>query len=476
MRLLELDELTRILFEDFDPFMLMYRGDVAGGFSLGAFLRDEESGYDEPAALIVCYIKNRNLIIQWMFVVEEHRMKGIGDEVLDALILYAKRKNCEKISAYFLEDALREEICYRDMDYFYDHGYKEKTELFGEWIFDVKTLLSQAYFDKENYKYTPVCLSEVDEERIKKYVENLDADPDTAKIGILKYGETKFDRDISFVVTDEEDNLLGALLQINEDVVYPLYYMAKDEDVSKNLITYAARRAGSKYGKNLLINVVLTDDKYLGLVEDIFPGKKKNNYILSAYVEKLEENRRRGIEYADPYPEMGEIVEESIRKSPDVYGMLCEGKEEVLTLTQLSKALTQTKIPENLTLASMNTMNLRDMQKILINCRYYDYNGAFDSLPEKFTPDMLDGDLSCYVVGKEKISAAFFIHVTDEGVIIPLLMYLEKKESKQLLFAMMLYAYKMAVQKYKAETKVIIRCQHEDISEIVEKIVDICNK
>ena len=475
MRFFELDKKMEALFWELDPLMMLPRCEFENTHALGAFERNKKTGTDEPVGLLILRDEEDQVTIVWMCIAEEYRMQGKGDETLNYVIEYAKKKNIDNVRAYFIKDGLRENLSLSAKEYFKSHGFKEESEISGEWIFDIKALLKLGEEYSSEKEYFPMPLSAFNDEILEEIIEGISKNPNTFSLYDPKEALKKADPQLSFILANEEGHISAALFLQKEDILYPTILLADSPDEGKAVMALSAEACFSKYGRDILVNVILKNQDYAAFINYLFPGRIKPTSYLSLSVKEFEAPENYDLSHERVYRNLN-LEEERKPEKKSIEGLLLEGEEVAITLKQISKAFGRADEKTLKMVKSFNELNLRDLQSVLLNLNYSQNYGALDNKASGFDLDMIENDISCFFKRGDDINCMILFHKNEKQELIPILLYLDRKESRQLAGYLFLYAYSVAKDKYPEDTKIVIRCHNDIVKDLCNKILRMCNK
>lgn len=294
-------------FLDMDPLMMMDRLDFPNTFALIATLQNEEAGEDIPAGLMICSLQGRALIIEWLCVAAAFRMQGIGEQLLVSAFDMASEGKLENICAYINDEYGRELICAGQENYFRERLFDREQILPGEWITDLRTLVSRPFFQQNPPASSQaVSLRKMSTSMIRDGMSTLAKMRESAMLYAPNGNMDLFDADLSFFLMDGEKLCGGLLVQCvkrslpdvhadipvywTENVLYPVLFGARSEAAASTLLLSSMKAATKKYALDTDVRVILKSSIYEKLCTYILPEKRTNNKLLIADVSEYKKS------------------------------------------------------------------------------------------------------------------------------------------------------------------------------------------
>ncbi|MDD6038828.1 MAG: GNAT family N-acetyltransferase [bacterium] len=301
MRITCLDMAKRALVLDLDPLMMLDRLEFPASMALLATETDEMTQDALPVGLLIASMQDAQMTIDWLYVVPEKRMQGIGEQLLIEAYHFAARKGAVRLCAYFNEEYGRNQICADEKTYFFEHLFLKEQVLGGEWMTDIKTLEMQMNR----------CANEVSEADCVSF-RTLSVSQASAAIVTLQEQEAcemlypmdaqtrYYDPDLSVLLTDGTQVKGGLLIQCveritpqikankiiraKENVFYPVLCCAWNEQDAWKLMSASLKRAVAKYSYSTEVRVILKSNRYAAVLDRVLPGQRVNNSLLTAQI------------------------------------------------------------------------------------------------------------------------------------------------------------------------------------------------
>lgn len=472
MKLYRLDKSGEAIFQDLDPLMMLPRGNFGYSVSIGAFEKDETTGCDVPAGLMVFTRRIDTLLIEWLYVAPQFRCKGIACELIEYALRFAIKDGIRKIGAYFYDDPLRKELCPNEKDFFKDKGFTDSGKCGGEWFTDVKTILANLEESDDTEDINIISMKTMSVKRARSCIEELISDPYTAKLysieGLIESFEgtlVQYDEDLSFVVVDKNEKTVGGIFFENEsDTLYPVCFNAHNEKTATKLMTTAMRAASKKYGQDMPVWIILYVDKYLGVMDRLIPIGKATSSIMTVDVADLLDDSLSGVSFAERNVALSSDASMLLMDDVDVCELLEEGEDVSVDLRDLSsKPLFMTNETRS-DVYSLGEIDIRKVNTILADCLYHKQQGAFKTLPVRYNQKIISPDLSCVVMHDNEISSIFLVSNCVNNCIRPLVLFTKKVELSKELMTLIVEAYRKASAMCdEKDTHIVVRC-HNDVS------------
>lgn len=317
MKILRLTKNQAGLFADMDPLMMLEKLEFPGYFALGVIESDTHMGEEVPAGLMLCSLLEDRLIIEWLYVAADFRGQGIGENLLTTVFEMATKSNLKKVCAYVNQEYGRELLCTGEEGYFTDRLFTTELELAGEWFTDLYTLASQPFLENKpetgDYKLIPFDkLLSVQMQEARDVL--LFADNEYVLYPIA--GKSHFyDPEISLLVYNKQEicggilvqnvsveceNIVGGkIVKETKNVLYPVLFLAKTEEVGELLLYYAFQTILQKYPKDMEFRIMLRNEDLPGLLGKLFPMQQTRNKFLVADMEEYAQMRRKMERYRE---------------------------------------------------------------------------------------------------------------------------------------------------------------------------------
>lgn len=462
MKIIAIDEEDIEIFKKFDPLFMLARTSVSNRFLLGGLINDGE--YDEPVALMICVQMKDSIIVEWLYVEEEYRMQGLGNELFEYLVELAADNGIKRIESYFVETNPRRQITPNDERYFMDHGLINTRNLVGEWITDVKTLMEMPAFENRKDNRNLVPLNMMSKGKKEQIINKLINTPGTSFIYGYDEDYLSFEDDLSYILIDESENVYGALLSDKRvNLIIPVAMLATDNNDAVDMAQAALMAARDKYGKDIQVCIQLAKESTRDKLKGVLPmDMMAPSYALYADISRFissgyEQITHTAIQY-DYWSEY-EIEDEAY----DIENLLRKGPEVAVTVNELSQREVISKAVTKETIHNIGDLDMQQIYSLLVTSKYAECYGAFEDLPSK--PDMrwFDSRLSCSINLDDEIRAILLVNLRKTGEICPILMYAVNKSDTKYLLSLIKYMSDKAVEVLGPDTKVVLR-QYDELS------------
>lgn len=269
----------RELFVDMDPFWMMERLELPGYFAMAATEFDEEENSELPAGLMIGEILSDKLIIEWIYVQNEFRNRGIAAQLLDAAFTIARKNNLPTVCAYLSEEWGRELVCPSEEVFLEAYGFGNRSSLAGEWLTNLRALSEQEYFQQSTDNLPIVTpLQQLISSQARTALDALAGKEDAVMLCPINGQQALFDEELSFLLSSKGEIKGGILVKClsrnrnevregkvvllaKEKVLYPILLCASSESEQQALLSAALQAAMKKYAKDTEVHILLRDDR-----------------------------------------------------------------------------------------------------------------------------------------------------------------------------------------------------------------------
>ncbi len=257
-------------FAELDPFGILERAYFPDRICVGSVIEDRNGGFDEPAGIMVLKVEENRVVIEWICVRPQVRMRGIGGRLMNLAFKIAAGRGCKEIMAVTAPYEDRDEICPGEKDFLEDYSFSRSEGHFEEYVSDAATLLRsivpKCSEHEQKKTYALAALLEATEEALIAV-----SDPDLYRDFMYdgRYCLELSDPDISRILVRGKKIVGGITVQKCEDSLYVTGLAGEYGDCIIPALD-AAREAVVKYGKNQIVKLIRYSDSYSGLAKDIF--------------------------------------------------------------------------------------------------------------------------------------------------------------------------------------------------------------
>lgn len=182
MKLVTLKKNQLKYFKELDPFEFRDKKGIKLSYLLGALCEPQDFDGDTdvdgniPVGLMLCTVKDKSLIIVWIYVDPAFRRKGIGELMLLASFERARAEGLSEVAALFPNEYGRELVCRTEKRYFEEHGfYEEKKGVMKAKVSDFDSL---TFYDGPSYSDEAHARERLLTDDIQQEAESADADYD----------------------------------------------------------------------------------------------------------------------------------------------------------------------------------------------------------------------------------------------------------------------------------------------------------
>ncbi len=499
MKVVHLKDDERAYFLDLDPLHMMRRADLAGGFILGALEEAENGTEDTPAGLLICARMEDMLWIIWMYVLPEYRMQGIGDALLERVARMAEGGGIPRIGAYFCDVDGRAAVCPGDEGYFREHGFQEELPLLGEWHSDARTLLGSPFFKEtgdDGKVPHAVPLRQLPGGLVRRSISELVVARQNVQfrrsIPMLPVvtNMNALDLDVSTVVLGKDGKPLAVMLvACLEETMYPVALLSTSRRMARALFQAFLEQSIQKYGPAARVEVILAGERNLELAKEILDatsgGMEKDAGAEKPVARKVESRllltqtaslRHTGIGVYQPQaglPEDRDSGEAAIA----LLAHREAGQEDEVRRMDLAQVLAM-PLPGGKAKAAgaepVGALEVHEFYEGLWDCQYYEHLGLLSDERGQIGQIPLDWfelDLSCCVRVDGKMLGLFLISVSDEGELVPILLFASGRDAGSHLLQMIHFAVYAAEEKYPPETQVVLHLRDAAVKALAKKLI-----
>ncbi len=455
-------------FKRLDIVFMMGTLSVAGGFALGGIIHDEERNVDLPVGLLLANQIGNTIMVQWLCIDEDYRGQGLGSEMLNKLVDLAAASGIDTIGAYFRDTDSRKFTCPHDKKYFREYGFIREESLGGEWIGDIKTMVRNNVKDEIRPGLKMIRLSDLPRFRIKEAVDRIIASESTDYFYVVDKNYMEYDENLSFLLTKDEELVGAILINGNDNFLYPICIMAENEADVNALIDQALYNAQTLNDRDKTVCITLKTDKYLEKVKGMMPTERMRNFAMYASVSDLIIRDR--VRSYDIFAEISlEDMEEEDNSLLSNY--LKKGTDQVITVNELAGINRLKDFESSAVVEDLGQIDMKDMHRILIDCRYGDNFSLFEDIPLVPNLAWFDEDMSCCIRVDGSIACILLVTVQASGDILPLLLYSSSKKYAPLLVKLMLRFKQAAIRKFPGDTRIILRSVDDKHSALYKSIL-----
>ena len=116
-------------FQKLDPFGLLPWAELPGAFAVGCVVKKD--GVDHPVGLMICSSYARHVVVEWLFVIEKARGRGIGGELLALAFQEAMLREDPFLFARLKEEFEDTSLMWHPGSYFREHCFDQVIPLPG---------------------------------------------------------------------------------------------------------------------------------------------------------------------------------------------------------------------------------------------------------------------------------------------------------------------------------------------------------
>lgn len=270
-------------FKDLDPYEKLGLINMPYGFALGALRRHEYSL--EPIGLLVGTICMEQIIIEWLLIKPEHQFEGHGEELLDSAFKLADAFNIPILKAVISPDYEKEPLLKGAKTYFEERLFSESDSICADMYLSLETLRLKAQGHKSSGNGSFIPLSEMSGEEQRKALDKLS----NMSAALFTYPPEGFgstlDIDLSRISVESGKITSALLIARYNGALLPVYYYAKNDELSWKIVNSAIEEAYKKYGAAMEVVFMARQPESATLIEKI-TGAHEKGEILKALLEE----------------------------------------------------------------------------------------------------------------------------------------------------------------------------------------------
>ncbi len=302
MRIARLAKAQRGLVLDLDPLMFLDRLEFPDTFALLAVETDAMTQENLPAGLLIASLREREMVIEWLYVAPERRMQGIGEQLLIAAYECAHNMGVAHLCAYLNQEYGRGLVCAGEERYLREHLFYEERQFGGEWICDIRMLAVQKGLrEKTALSENIRSLRELGVTKSMEAIRDLQQMEACEMLYEVDAKKRCYDPELSYVLTGDGQVRAGLLIQCvervvpqvdgiriiraKENVYYPVLFCAQGDQDAQALLSAALRTAVAQCDHSAQVRVILKSGRYTELMNRILPGQRIGNKYLIASVD-----------------------------------------------------------------------------------------------------------------------------------------------------------------------------------------------
>ena len=307
MKITFMNDKNKDFFTDMDPLLFLEREELKNRLCLVAAMEDEETGFDDPAGVLLISQEKDRLVFEWLYVKEEYRARGVGEKLLLAGCDAAVQQGLPYGSAMVSRDPDRELICPQDAEYLREHLFLYEEPLAGEWAGELRMLKPLKEKGKKP-KFPVRTLDSVGKKELSEFLTRLDQMEEAVRLYPMADTVSELDASVSVVLFDEQ-NPAGALLFKNcGDTLYPVCFYAESEHVAAELLEAFLEAAGKKYSGSKEIRVIKYGDRYNDLLRRVLPVGHTESMLYTCHLDEYIAMRNRTAAEKEEEDELGLIT------------------------------------------------------------------------------------------------------------------------------------------------------------------------
>ena len=259
-----------------DPLGLLERLEMPGYVAFGVTKR--KIGQKKvPIGLAMYTEQDNTIILEWLYVAEEYRGRGIGEHLLSLLFEIAVSKHILLVGAFLPYTEDRNKLCAGIEGYLSERYFYSNITVPGEWEAPLLMLGSSPVIktkvpsDKRIGRVMP--LKDLSTAQIRSLFKMLDNNDKAYKLYPLSEKQSIIDMDVSYVCLDDKQ-LYGAFLYQKVGVdLYSVSIFARKKSIACDLLQNSYEASKKKYTLDTLSHAVFKQEIYEDLMKELY---KKN--------------------------------------------------------------------------------------------------------------------------------------------------------------------------------------------------------
>ena len=233
-------------FKELDPFDRLSIIENPMGFALVAMNEDDDQ--KEAAGILIGTITEKRITVDWIAVTPEYSGHGIGEELLLNTFFMADENDIDEICAVMSFEYGTESFSKGAESYFEERFFEKEEEAYGDMIISLSELKEMKFFDQNLSKLPKaVALSSFKAGEVQEICDKLCSIDEAEMLFQKEDAKSLPDRDLSYVIMDEEEPCGGLLVQEAGECLLPIYYYAESKNESAALVLSSMQAALEKY-------------------------------------------------------------------------------------------------------------------------------------------------------------------------------------------------------------------------------------
>ncbi len=284
-RYVRLEQRDAVYFRGLDPYEKLGILSMPYGFGIGV-LEDSEKAL-EPIGLMIGTASEERITIEWLVVEPGHQFEGIGEQLVVTVFEMAQGGSIPEVAAALSPEFEKEKLTGGARSYFEERLFTRAEELGPDGYYQLAELamskVAKAEVDEEAFK----PLADMTSTQARDCLENLGLRDSALFTFSPEIVKNHLEADLSLVAMNGTKLEAALLVAKYEDLLCPVYYYAKSEDLGDAIIGAAIQTAIAKYGKGQDVLFMNRQPESIELVEKV-AGPQERGALLFASVKEFE--------------------------------------------------------------------------------------------------------------------------------------------------------------------------------------------
>lgn len=270
-------------FKELDPYEKLVLLNMPYGFAMGVL---RKHGYSlEPIGLLVGTICMEQIIIEWLLIRPEYQFEGHGEELLDSVFKMAVAFNIPTLNAVISPAYEKEPLLKGAKRYFEERLFSESDSISEDVYLSLESLRNNTLKRKSAGNGSFIPLSEMSGEDQRKALDKLS----NMAAALFTYPPDGFfstlNKDLSRISVESGKITSALLIAQYNGALQPVYFNAKNDELSQGIINSAIEEAYKKFGGLMEVAFMPRQPESVSIIEKVIGAREKGE-ILRALVEE----------------------------------------------------------------------------------------------------------------------------------------------------------------------------------------------
>jgi hypothetical protein len=255
------------------------------GYTVYACVEENGGDEDRPCAMLMFFIRNKTLTIEWLYVESERRGEKCADLLLSTAFEMQETGQIKRLAAYLPEVYGRRFICPWEEPFLSDYFGGTEVSLMGEWNSTLMALGQhpKCLLPERKEEISFLAFSDLSAERTKEVLSAFLGMDEGSMLYSVHELTRDFDRNTSFAAFDGaegKNSLCGGLLtHFAGETLYIVCLFGSRSKICTGLWTRFVKAALQQYPGRMRVAMILrsekTDRKQAVLLDDLFQVNRK---------------------------------------------------------------------------------------------------------------------------------------------------------------------------------------------------------